>query len=134
MAARRSRAKPVECPVCHGAGEVGAVAAQSQLAAVMAWLGGLTLTERTEVLAASARQLALNIDFAQNEKSLPSLTKELRATLDAIAPPDPGDDDDDDDWTNQAAAAVGAAPNRDAKKPRSGDARSAGRGGRKAAR
>jgi hypothetical protein len=92
-----------------------------------AFLSAQALDEAGEVKAAAARALAHAIDALDDTKTLPPLVKELRATLDDLAPKVA---DDGNDWT-ASVAGVGSLLSavRDPEGPDTQDARPSRRGG-----
>ena len=103
-------------------------------------VAGLTSrTPHVEVLIATAQTLALEVDMAQlsdeqgRTKSAASAVRELRAVVDELMEKGRADGQHGEDWSAPAAATVGAATLRDISKRGSGNVRSRGDGGRKAA-
>ena len=95
-------------------------------------LAGLTLDSRGEALAALARHQVRQVAIVEPRFGA-GLTKELRATLDALGVKG---DDGDDDWTRNppASGGTGAAKDRHTTEPAPANVRSGGGRGRKAAR
>ena len=95
-------------------------------------LAGQPLDARGEALAALARHQARQVAIVEPRFGA-GLTKELRATLDALGVKG---DDGDDDWTRNppASGGAGAPEDRHTTKPAPANVRSGGGRGRKAAR